>query len=168
MKMRLTAVTVTVATAAVLLTLGAAAAAPAAHASSAMASGLIQNCWTNPGDINCDNQSPVDTGCSEPGPDNTVSTVIQTNWPWGEVHLRYSSHCRTNWAQIVVYPHHPGSLIENVSRIDSVNYSSSDSIPDSSSTTYWYSPMVYAPSLSAQACATWSGSVSGEYCTPFK
>src|SRR6185437_11090734 len=96
MKKRLTALTVTAATAAVLLTLGAgaAAAAPAAPASRAMPSGLIQSCWTNPNDVNCDNQSPADTGCSEASPDNTVSTVIQTNWPWGEVHLRYSSHCR--------------------------------------------------------------------------
>lgn len=73
------------------LALGATA-APLAAAAPASAS---VGCY---GDY-CSGRDPMATGCA-----NDAVTVASADLGWGELDLRWSPTCKTNWARIYVYP----------------------------------------------------------------
>lgn len=56
--------------------------------------------WSNPSPLpscdrqNCDNQDPIQTGCS-----SNITSVTQATWPTGTIELRWSTDCWTNWSR---------------------------------------------------------------------
>lgn len=91
----------------------------------------------------CSGQDPMATGCA-----SDAITVASADLGWGELTLRWSPTCQTNWARMYVYPTRtlgPGY----VSAVQSTGYTQTGPIyviisgsPQSETT---WSPMIYSP-----------------------
>lgn len=103
------------------------------------------------GTANASVGDPVQKGCSSDA--YTVSTQPITNWGGGvvgQVQLRYSPHCGTNWAKVV-------SNIGNAD-LEAEVYTSTDSAFYEATSTSVYTDMVSAPT---PICAYAFGSING-------
>jgi hypothetical protein len=117
----------------------------------------------------CDGQPPTYLNCNSGAfqVSHGVAYIFGTgsrgvsDYVAGEVDLMYSSACGTNWAHVKLYSG-SAQLFAEIMRADGKEEDSNAS----SSVTTWDSPMIFSPSLAAQACE--STSYPGEFgaCTP--
>lgn len=115
-------------------------------------------CFSSPSESGCDGQDPQTTGCAS-GAITLVTAFILNSFgdAIGQVELRYSPHCGTNWARTTSYGAGSVSLQAHITRcsVAATNgtcpgtttlLSSAPAQPYSV-----YSPMFYAPVKGASA-----------------
>jgi hypothetical protein len=102
----------------------------------------------------CSGQDPVATGCSTDA--YTITSVDVPDYP-GQLQLRYSPTCGTNWARVVTYPTGWHFFLPiDIAAIQDTGYTQGATtdilFPRSSSETF-YTPMIYSPIRCVKATA---------------
>ena len=119
-------------------------------------------CASAPSDGNCTNQDPVVDGCSGDAYNVTISYIRGAGGATiGEIDLRYSTVCHSNWGRLITYSTCGHShLVANVTRPSQGAFGYAQepytiNNPGCRSNLEMYTNIVYAPgSTKAQACGT--------------
>lgn len=147
---RLSAILATLASLCLFLTFGGSTAFAASAISNAPAQALA-TCSGN----GCNGQDPSNSGCW----DSSAYIVHGVSVRYGAVYLWYSPTCKTNWAETFQSSGTNYIANANITRSDGLHYSGT-----------WYSydvwsPMVYSPVLTANACGSINNAPGG--CTGY-
>lgn len=164
------------------LVAGLTAAAPASATTAATAS-TLSPCKASPSNTNCNDVDPYTSGCSTDA--YTVGWVAYDRGELGlgQIELRYSPSCKTNWsrwpaAQNQGWSYQMYVLRDDGYKVNGVEHYTGEWNTCTTSgcqgwveghTTDFWSPMIYSPTQRSQACVLTQDNTNPKYsiCTPF-